>query len=47
MQGDFNILKSSINTLSVTLNNIIQDANLMSQAATAGELDVRIDTAKS
>jgi len=46
MQGDFNILKSSINTLSVTLNNIIQDANLMSQAATAGELDVRIDTAK-
>ncbi len=46
MKGDFGSLKDAVNSLGANLNALIQDAALMTQAANAGELDVRIDTMK-
>jgi methyl-accepting chemotaxis protein len=46
MDGDYLVLKKATNDLGVFLNNLIDDSNMMNQAASKGELDVRIDTGK-
>jgi methyl-accepting chemotaxis protein len=46
MNGDYLVLKKATNDLGTLLNNLIDDSNMMNQAASKGELDVRIDTNK-
>jgi methyl-accepting chemotaxis protein len=46
MQGDYLVLKKATNDLGKLLNFIIEDSNTMNQAASKGELDVRIDISK-
>jgi methyl-accepting chemotaxis protein len=46
MKGDYLVLKTATNALGTNLNNLIIDSNMMNNAASGGELDVRIDTAK-
>ena len=43
--GDFNEIKNNLNTCIDAVNSLVTDVNLLSQAAIAGKLEVRTDTA--
>ena len=45
-QGDFNIVKQAVNTLSATLTNLIDDSNMMNKEISVGNLNAQIDTDK-
>ncbi len=44
--GDFNVLKSNLNTCVDAVNALVADANMLSQAAVEGKLATRADAAK-
>ena len=44
--GDFNILKSNLNTCIAAVNALVADANFLSQAAVEGKLSTRADASK-
>jgi methyl-accepting chemotaxis protein len=41
--GDFNIIKDNLNTCIDAINALVADANMLSQAALAGNLEARVD----
>ncbi|KPQ28478.1 MAG: methyl-accepting chemotaxis protein, partial [Marinobacter excellens HL-55] len=45
-KGDFNEIKNNLNTCISAVNKMINDADLLSQAAVRGELDTRADASK-
>lgn len=42
-EGDFNKIKNNLNTCIGAINNLISDANMLSDAATQGEFETRAD----
>ncbi|MGJ0516239.1 MAG: methyl-accepting chemotaxis protein [Methylomicrobium sp.] len=44
--GDFNTIKNNLNTCIDAVNALVADANLLSEAAVAGRLDIRADASK-
>jgi len=45
-QGDFNKIKTNLNTCMVAINRLVEDANTLESAALAGKLNVRADANK-
>lgn len=45
-QGQYNIIKTNLNQCINAINGLINDANLLADAAVAGKLDMRADAAK-
>lgn len=43
-QGDFDVVKQAVNSLSVTLSNLIDDSNMMNKEGSVGNLEAQIDT---
>jgi len=44
--GDFNLVKNNLNTCIDAVNKLVADANLLSAAAVAGQLDTRADASQ-
>ena len=44
--GDFNVLKNNLNTCINAVNELVADANMLSDAAVAGKLETRADASK-
>jgi methyl-accepting chemotaxis protein len=44
--GDFNEIKNNLNTCIVAVNNLVEDAVMLSEAGIAGRLDTRADATK-
>lgn len=44
--GDFNEIKNNLNTCIDAINDLVEDANLLAQAAVEGKLSTRVDTSK-
>jgi methyl-accepting chemotaxis protein len=45
-KGEFNRIKESLNTCIISVNSLIEDANMLSKAAVAGDLSVRADAGR-
>ncbi len=44
--GDFNEIKNNLNTCIVAVNNLVEDAVMLSEAGVAGQLDTRADATR-
>ena len=44
--GDFNEIKNNLNTCIVAVNNLVEDAVMLSEAGVAGKLDTRADATR-